>query len=132
MTPDEVRQQIELQVIELIKQKLADGSMTEERAQQASQIVLNTLKPGMTFEELYRGIEKLDDFVQELSSVILPILDQYERNIVKPIRENVKKLIMQGQYNAATQLAKKAIGKDIKIEWTGSSKVPSIPPLNAS
>ena len=53
MTPDDLRQQIELKIVELIKEKLSDGSMTEDRAQEISQMVLNQLKPGMNFEELY-------------------------------------------------------------------------------
>ena len=132
MTPDDLRQQIELQVVELIKKKLADGSMTEERAQQASQVVLDTLKPGMSFEELYQAVGRLDDVVQELAPVVLPILKQYEQDIVKPIQKNVTELIMQGQYNAATRLAKQAIGQDIKMEWTGSAKPPNPPPPNVS
>jgi hypothetical protein len=127
MSPDDIRQQIELQVVELIKKKLADGSMTEERAQQASQIVLDTLKPGMNFEELYRAISKLDDTVQELAPVVLPMMKEYERDIVKPIEKNVKELILQGQYDAATKLAKQAIGQDIKLEYTGSAKPPNPP-----
>lgn len=122
MSPDDIRQQVELQVVELIKAKLADGSMTEERAQQASQIVLDTLKPGMSFEELYRAIAKLDDTVQELAPVVLPIMQQYEDKIVKPIGQNVSELIRQGQFDAASNLAKKAISQDVKLEWTGSGK----------
>lgn len=132
MTPDDIRQQIELSVVDLIKKKLADGSMTEERAQQASQIVLDTLKPGMPFEDLYRAIAKLDDTVQELAPIVLPMMKQYERDIVKPIRENVKELIMQGQFDAATKLAKQAIGQDIKMQWTGSAKPPNSPEPNIS
>lgn len=124
MTPDDIRQQIELAVVELIKKKLADGSMTEERAQQASQIVLDTLKPGMNFEELYQAIGKLDDVVQELAPIVLPMMEQYERDIVKPIQKNVEDLIMQGQYDAATKLAKQAIGQEVKLEYTGSAKPP--------
>lgn len=122
MSPDDLRQQIELQVVELIKAKLADGSMTEERAQQASQIVLDTLKPGMSFEELYRAIAKLDDTVQELAPVVLPVMQQYEDQIVKPIEKNVSELIRQGQYDAASKLAQRAISQDVKLEWTGSGK----------
>jgi hypothetical protein len=124
MTPDDIRQQVELQCVELIKKKLADGSMTEERAQQASQTVLDTLKPGMGYEELYQAVGKLDDVVAELAPVVLPIMEQYERDIVKPIEKNVKELIMQGQYDAATNLAKQAIGQDVKLEYTGSAKPP--------
>lgn len=120
MTPDDLRQQIEQKVVELIKSKLEDGSMTEERAQQASQVVLDSLKPGMSFEELYRAIGKLDDIVQELAPVVLPIMRQYERDIVKPIEQNVTDLIRQGQYDAATKLAKKAITQDVQLEWTGT------------
>ncbi len=122
MTPDDLRQQIELQIVELIKSKLADGTMTEERAQQASQIVLDTLKPGMSFEELYPAVAKLDDTVNELSPVIVPILRQYEEQIVRPIEKNVTELIRQGQFDAATKLAKQAISQDVKLQWTGSGK----------
>lgn len=125
MSPDDIRQQIELQVVELIKAKLTDGSMTEERAQQASQIVLDTLKPGMNFEDLYRAIARLDDTVQELAPVVLPIMKQYEEQIVQPIGNDVSELIRQGQYDAATKLAKKAISQDVKLEWTGSGKPPN-------
>lgn len=122
MSPDDIRQQIELQVVELIKVKLADGTMTEERAQQASQMVLDTLKPGMSFEELYRAVAHLDDTVQELSPVVAPILRQYESQIVQPVAKNVSELIRQGQYDAATKLAKQAISQDVKLQWTGSGK----------
>jgi hypothetical protein len=122
MSPDDIRQKIELQVVELIKAKLADGSMTEERAQQASQIVLDTLKPGMSYEELYQAVAHMDDIVQELAPVVLPIMQQYEEQIVKPVGNNVQELIRQGQYDAATKLAKKAISQDIKLQWTGSGK----------
>lgn len=122
MTPDDIRQQIELQVVELVKAKLADGTMTEERAQQASQMVLDTLKPGMSFEELYRAVAHLDDTIQELSPIVAPILKQYEAQIVQPVVKNVSELIRQGQFDAATTLAKKAISQDVKLEWTGSGK----------
>lgn len=122
MNPDDLRQQIELQVVELIKAKLADGSMTEERAQQASQVVLDSLKPDMSFEELYQAIGRLDDVVQELAPVVVPIMKQYEAQIVQPISTNVSELIRQGQYDAASALAKKAISQDVKLQWTGSGK----------
>ncbi len=125
MTPDDLRQQIELQVVELIKAKLADGTMTEERAQQASQTVLDTLKPGMSFEELYPAAARLDDKVQELAPVIIPLLKQYENEVVQPVQKNVSELIRQGQFDAATKLAKRAIAQDVKLEWTGSAKPPA-------
>lgn len=121
MSPDDLRQQIELQVVELIKAKLADGSMSEDRAQQLSQIVLSAVKPGMSFEELYKVIATIDDTAPELSPIVLPIVREYEEHVVKNIKTNVSDLIHQGQYDAATKLAKKAINQDVSLVWTGSS-----------
>lgn len=122
MTPDDLRQQIELKVVEMIKQKLSDGTMTEERSQELSQIVLDTLKPGMSFEELYRAVPRLDDNASELSPIILPILRGYEQNVNKKALESVSDLIKQGQFDAAAKLADRAINQDVKLVWQGAGK----------
>jgi hypothetical protein len=122
MTPDQIRQQIELKVVEMIKAHLADGTMTEERAQTISQYVLDTLVPGSSFEELFKAIPKLDDTFQELSPIILPILEDYEKNVNKKAMQSVSELIRQGQYDAAAKLGKMAVNQEIKLEWTGSGK----------
>lgn len=122
MSPDDIRQQIELQVVELIKEKLADGTMTDERSQQLSKIVLDMLKPGMSFEELYKEIPKIDDAAPELSAIIVPFLRDYEKNITQQATGGVHDLILQGQYDAAVNLAQKVIGQDVHLMWHGSSK----------
>lgn len=122
MTPDDLRQQIELKVVEMIKAKLAEGTMTEERSQEVSQIVLDTLQPEMSFEELYRAIPKLDDNAPELSPIILPILRDYEQNVNKKAMDNVSDLIKQGQFDAAATLADRTIKQDVKLVWHGSGK----------
>lgn len=122
MSPDDIRQQIELKVVELIKKKLADGTMTDERSQQISQTVLDSLQPGMSFEELYKAIPKLDDTFPELSPIILPILKEYETNVTQQVKQNVENLIKQGQFDAAAKLAQKAVEGDVKLVWTGQGK----------
>lgn len=122
MSPDDLRQQIELQVVELIKAKLADGTLTEERAQAMSQMVLDLLKPGMSFEELYKAVPKLDDSFSELAPIVLPVVRDYEERIVKEAQKGVQNLISQGQYDSAAKLADKAIKQDVKLEWVGSAK----------
>lgn len=117
MTSDDIRQQIELKVVELIKDRLADGSMTEERSQQISQAVLDILTPGMTLEELYKAIPKLDDNATELSPVIVPILREYEQNIAQGALTNIRQFIKQGQYDAAATLSKNVINQDVKLAW---------------
>jgi polyhydroxyalkanoate synthesis regulator phasin len=122
MTPDDIRQEIELKVVELLKQKVADGSMTEERSQQIAQSVLDILQPGMTYEELFKAIPRLDDTATEIASIIIPYLRDYETNIAQEAQKNVAELIRQGQYDVATKLAKKAITQDVELVWQGSSK----------
>ncbi len=127
MTPDELRQQVELKVVELLKNKLADGSLSDERAQTISQSVLTLLTPGMSWEELYRAIPKLDDQFPELAPIVLPIVRQYEKNIVGQAQKSVRELIRQGQYDAAVKLAKGAISQDVNLIWQGSGKPPTVP-----
>lgn len=122
MSPDDIRSQIELKVVEMLKEAIARGTMTEERAQAVSQHVLDTLQPGMSLEELYRAIPKLDDTFPELSPLVLPILKEYEENVNKKAMESVRELIRQGQYDAAEKLGKRAVNQEIKLVWQGSAK----------
>lgn len=122
MSPDDIRQEIELKVVELIKAKLTDGSLTEDRSRQISQTVLETLQPGMDFKALYKGIFKLDDTCTELSEVVLPYAKQYEKNVTQKAAETVRDYIRSGKYDAAIKLADQAIKQDIDIVWKGSGK----------
>lgn len=122
MTPDELRQKIELQVVELLKKSIEAGVITEERAQAISQHVLSTLKPGMSFEELYKAVPKLDDRMPELAPITLPILREYEENVNKKALDTVRDLIKQGQFDAAAKLGKNVVNQEVKLTWSGSAK----------
>ena len=122
MSPDDIRQEIELKVVELLKQKVEDGTMTEERSQHVAKIVLDTLRPGMSLVELYKAIPTLDDTCPELSPVIVPYLRVYEENITKKTQETISNMIKLGQYDAASSLAKKTINQDVELVMTGSGR----------
>ena len=120
MSPDDIRQQIELQVVELIKEKLEQGLMTESRGQQISTAVLTILSPGMTLEELFKAIPRLDDTFPELSPIVLPYIRNYEERITGQAREKVRELIKEGKFDAAAKLGAQVIKQDIKLKWHGS------------
>ncbi len=122
MTPDEIREDIELAVVGLIKTKLADGTMTETRSQQISQLILDTLKPGMSLEELYKAIFTLDDTCTELSPIVLPYAKIYEQNIAKKAGDIVSSYIKVGKYDAAIQLTDDVVHENVKLQWQGSGK----------
>jgi hypothetical protein len=122
MTADEIRENIELAVVELIKQKLADGSMTEERSQQISQLILDSLKPGMSLEELYKAIFTLDDTVTELAPIVLPYAKTYEQNVAQKASDVVSSYIKVGNYDAAIKLTDDVVNENVKLEWQGTGK----------
>lgn len=122
MSPDSIREEIELAVVELIKTKLADGTMTEARSQQISQLILDTLKPGMSLEELYKAIFTLDDSVPELAPIVLPYAQTYEDNIAHKASDIVSSYIKVGKYDAAIKLTDDVVHENVKLEWQGSGK----------
>jgi len=122
MTPDQIREDIELAVVELIKAKLADGTMTDARSQQISQMVLDTLKPGMSLEELYKAIFTLDDKCTELSPIVLPYAQKYEENIAQKASDVVSSYIKVGKYDAAIKLTDDVVNENVKLQWQGSAR----------
>ena len=122
MSPDDIREQIEATIVDLIKAKVEAEEMTEERAQQLAQMVLDKLKPGMSMEDLYRVLPHLDDTFTEISHVIIPYLRDYEEGVTQKAAIEVQQLISRGQYKEAQILADKVIKQDVKLVWTGSAK----------
>ncbi|MEK7578094.1 MAG: hypothetical protein AAB492_05835 [Patescibacteria group bacterium] len=129
MSPDEIRERIESQVVDLIKLKVENEEMTEERAQQLAQRVLELLKPGMSLEDLYKALPKLDDNFSEASPIIVPYLRDYEDGVTKKAAIQVRDLIISGNYKEAQELADRVIKQDVKLVWTGSSKASPLPAI---
>lgn len=121
MSPDDIREQIEADIVDLIKAKVEAEEMTEERAQALAQLVLEKLKPGMSLEELYKTLPHLDDAFSEISHIIVPYLRDYEEGVTKPAIAQVSTLIKTGRYKEAQELAERVIKQDVKLVWTGSS-----------
>ena len=121
MSPDEIREHIEASIVDLIKQKVEAEEMSEDRAQQLAQIVLEKLKPGMSLEDLYKALPNLDDQFSEISHIIVPYLRDYEQGVAKPAVDQVSHLIKAGRYSEAQDLADRVIKQNVKLVWTGSS-----------
>jgi hypothetical protein len=122
MDPNDLREQVELEVVDFIKLKLDNGEITDIRAQQLAQRALEVIRPGMNLQELHEAIPTLDDTMPEFAPVILPYVRDYETNITTQALENVRNLIKQGQYDAAADVGKKASSRSLDPIWTGSSK----------
>lgn len=130
MTPDDVRQQIELKVVEFLRKVVTEGTMTEERSQAIAKLVLEHLTPGMSWQTLYKAIPKLDDASQEISPIIVPYLREYEDRIAQAAEKTVSEYIHLGKYDAAVNLAKKVIAQEVELVWTASAKAAPTPPCD--
>ena len=115
MTADDIRKDIEMKVVDMLKSRLSDGSMSEERSKVVSQIVLDLLQPGMDLTQLYKAIMQLDDACQELSPIVLPYAKQYEEMIAQKASGRVSDLIRVGKYDAAIDLAKKVASQNVAL-----------------
>lgn len=104
MDAEDKRNKIELDILRIIKEKLEKGEMNAERASKIAQLVLKTLHPGISLEDIYKVVPGLDDQFSELSGAVLPILQEYEVKVEKIVREKVVSLIKQGHFTEATQL----------------------------
>lgn len=122
MSPDDIREQIEADIVDLIKAKVEAEEMTEDRAQALAQLVLDRLKPGMSLEEIYKTLPHLDDNFSEISHIVAPYMRDYEDGVAKPAIAQVSKLIQSGHYKEAQELADRVIKQEVKLVWTGSSK----------
>lgn len=125
MSPDDIRQQIELKVVELLRNAVTEGTMTEERSQHIAKLVLEYLTPGMSWQALYKAIPKLDDASQEISPIIIPYLHEYEDKVAQAAEGAVRDFIRQGKYDAAVNLANRVIAQDVDLVWTASAKPPA-------
>lgn len=122
MSPDDIRQQIELKVVELLRSAVEAGTMTQERSQKIAQVVLELLRPGMSWKELYQAIPRLDDAAQEISPIIVPYLREYEDKVAQAAETAVRDFIREGKYDAAVSLAQRVVAQDVDIVWSGGAR----------
>ena len=121
MSPDDIRKEIELNVVELLRNRLSDGTMTEERSKIISKIVLELLKPGMNLTDLYKSIMQMDDACPELSPIVYPYAKQYEEMVTQKATGKVEEFIRVGKYDAAIDLAQKVTSQNIELSSVSSS-----------
>jgi len=115
MSPDEIRKDIELKVVELLKFRLSNQTLTEERSRVISSTVLELLQPNMNITDLYRSIMKLDDACPELSTIVYPYAKQYEEMVTQKATNTVEEYIRVGKYDAAINLAKNVVDQKVTI-----------------
>ena len=107
--PATLRDQVQKSIVEVITKRLESGAMNEERAKLIAKYVLEMLPENISYEKLIEVIPKLDDNFLELSTIVLPIMMEYEIKVRTKVTEHISNLIKQGKLDDALTLTKQAI-----------------------
>jgi hypothetical protein len=104
-----LREQIQSQVVQLITKGLEDGSISEDRAREIARLILNKVPENVSNEELMQILPKLDDEFFELTEVVLPIISDYEEKIRKAVEQKALEFVRQRKFQEALDTARKGI-----------------------
>ena len=107
-----MREQVQKAVVEVITKGLQDGTVTEERAKNIAKMILEKLPEGIIYQEFITILPKLDDDYQEVSPVIIPIMEQYEAKMRETNDIKITELIKDGKIDEALNLTNQAIEKE--------------------
>ena len=107
-----MREQVQKAVVEVITKGLQDGTVTEERAKNIAKMILEKLPEGITYQEFITILPKLDDDYQEISPVIIPVMEQYEAKMRETNDLKITELIKDGKIDEALNLTNQAIEKE--------------------
>ncbi len=113
--PVEIKNTIQSKIVDLITAKLESGHMTQERAKEIAQMILDKLSGELSLEELFRIIPKLDDQFEELGAVIVPVMMDYEKKMREEINTKIDTHLQQKNFDEVLRLAKQAIEHESQL-----------------
>jgi len=109
---DELKDKLQTQIVNIITTGLENGVMTEDRAKQIAQYVLDQLPDGISYQKLMEIIPTLDDHFHELRDAVIPIMMEYEQKIRAVVEDRISLLLKQNKLDEALEFTKKAIDFD--------------------
>lgn len=106
---EDFRKLIETEVLRIIKQLAEAGQTSKERIQEIARLTLESIRPEMTIDELYRNAVKLDDRHSELAPVVFKIMKEYEQKYERTAIAQVSEFVKRGEYDQAKDLVTKIL-----------------------
>lgn len=108
MDPEEYRQKIERDILDIIEQKLMNGQMDADRAADIAKMVLEKLHPPLTLEQIYAIAPTLDDHFTELAAAVLPVAKEHDEKVRTIVAQHAEALIKSGKFDEAEKILKDA------------------------
>jgi len=106
MDPEEYRKRLESDILKIMEEKLQKGQMDADRARAIAGMVLDSLHPPLTLEQIYEIAPTLDDHFTELTSAVLPVIQEHDEKIKTIVAQHAQKLIKEGKIDEATEAIK--------------------------
>ena len=116
MDTEDYRKKIELEILQIIEDKLKSHQMDATRAKEIARYVLDSLHPNMNINEIYETVQNFDDHFSELIPVVLKVSKDYDERVKKAVVDHITALLKQGKVDEANILLKKATNKEIKLK----------------
>lgn len=101
MDSEEYRKKIELDILKIIEEKLTNGQMDADRAKAIARMVLDSLHPPLTLEQIYEIVPTLDDHFNELSAAVFSVIRDHDLKVREIVSEHAQQLIKSGKLDEA-------------------------------
>ena len=96
--PEEYRIQIEEEILNIIEEKLVNRDMNADIAKEIARLVLDTLHPHMSIEEIRVVVNEYDKYFQELTDIVLMINWDKDQSLQNKVEEEVQRLVDTGKF----------------------------------
>ncbi len=116
MDNEEYRKKIELEILQIIEERLKARQMDANRAKEIANYILTSLHPHMGLTQIHDVVQNFDDHFPELVPVVIEVSRDYDEKVKKAVVEHVGILLKRGKIEEANVLLKKAVNKEIKLK----------------
>lgn len=108
MDPEEYRKKIEIDILQIIETKLTNGQMDVDRAKAIARMVLDSLHPPLTLEQIYEIVPTLDNHFNELAAAVFPVIRDHDFKVREIVAKHAENLIKSGKLDEAYSTLKQA------------------------
>jgi len=113
MSSEEYRLDVERKMLQIMQEKLDSGEMSAERAKEIAQYVVDSLKPGISIDEINKVVAYIAKEFEEFSHLTVDSLNAYEENVKTHALSDVHKLLSEGDLPSADTILKKTLQVDL-------------------
>lgn len=115
MTANELIEEVDNATILIIREKLANGQISDKRAKEIAAYVLQELQPSMSLTELYKKVSQFDDNFPELKKVVIDITEKFETIIREDALSQVHTLLQKKDITSAINTLDTALKDENKM-----------------